>query len=175
MAERGNIIILPYDDDVERLRKELKQTITDPRIKRFEELRGEGLDSETAADISGLTEMTVEQQLDARLAMSKLETKTPIHDAMSSASYEVPHALRQIGSATGSAVGSAIGTSMIVAATKHANTLGIILGTVGVALCSVATARFVSRASGVYWAGAAVLNIISIAGIVGRAYWKGRR
>ena len=149
MADQSPILIMPHDDDTERLRKKLQQLVKDPRVTKFEQLRADGLDSETAAELSGLSTMTPQAQLEARLSTAKDPVRTPIHDAVEVAAYEIPHALRSIGSAAGSATGAAIGSSMVVIATKYANAVGIIVGTAIVAGASVGIARFVNKQSGI--------------------------
>ena len=171
----SKIIIVPSDNHVEQLRKQLRETIKDPRERKFEELRGEGFDSETAADLAGLHSMTPEAQVRIRLENSSYPVMTPVSEAVRQTSYEIPAALRSIGSTTGAAVGSAVGASLITAATKHGTFIGTVIGVALVTGCSVAITRFVSRTSGLGWAAVAMVNIISIVSIVGRSYLKGRR
>lgn len=171
----SEIIIVPSDGHVERLRKQLKETIKDPRERKFEELRGEGFDSETAADLAGLSTMTSEAQMRIRLENSTYPVLTPVSEAVRQTSYEIPMALRSIGSTTGAAVGSAVGASLLATAAKHGTFIGTVLGVALVTGVTVALSRFVARTSGFGWAAVAVVNVVSIVSIVGRSYLKGRR
>lgn len=167
---QSRILILPSDSNsVASLKKQLLASLRPPKEQRFEELRGQGFDSETAMELSGMdydlhAPSTVSTVLDA--ARRYDDAPTIGYEVARSSAYEVPSALRTIGSATGAAVGSAMGLSAIRYIAKNSRMFGICAGVLGVGLVSVFTAKIVAATLGKTMAGIAVANVISASGIV---------
>lgn len=171
-----SIILLGDEGKVEELRKSLLASVRDPRIKRFEELRDQGFDSETARDLSGLDTLSQDAQSEVILGTASrgVSPRSPAYELVQASTYEIPQALRNVGAAAGSAVGSVIGMNMLRAAASNATTVGIVAGTGVVIAGSMMAAKYITRAHGAWWATVAVMNIMTAVGIVGRAWIKNR-
>lgn len=172
---KSHTIILPNDSSVEDLRKTLKESIKDPRIRQFEELRDQGFDSETASELSGLHTLQPEAMTEAVLISANRGPGSPAYEIVRASSYEIPTALRNVGSAAGSALGSVIGMNLLRGAAANATTVGLVAGTGILVAGSMVVAKYVTRAQGAWWAAAAVLNLCSAVAIVGRAWVKTRK
>lgn len=86
-----------------------------------------------------------------------------------SAGYEIPSAVRNIGSSAGAAAGAAVGVSAVRFVAANARWFGVGAAVVGTGVAAVFTGKLVAVAFGKAVAGIAIANIISAAGIVAAA------
>lgn len=175
-APKVGMLIMPGEvNDIEGLRKSLLAKVRDPRVAQFDEYRAQGMDSETAAELSGLDELSAEDRAEAILSSVRYNNPSIGTEVVRSTTYEMPAALRNVGAAAGSAAGTAMGMAAVGLMTKHATIIAVGASTVGVAVGMTFAFKFVAKSMGIAWAAAAVANIGSAAAIVGFAFMRAKR
>lgn len=160
-------IIIP--DDVgrsEELRKQLQAMVLDPRTREFNELRRQGLDSETAASLSGLDALDARYQADAVLSSARYADPGPIIEAARSSAYEIPTALRHVGSAAGAAMGSMLGMGAVRFVVRNSGAFGVGAGAVGLGIAIMLAARLITPVLGKVAAGLAIGGMIATSSVV---------
>jgi hypothetical protein len=110
----------------DELRAALAATIKDPRIAKFEMLQSDGFDKETAAELSGLNELSPTARANAILGSAGVrafaETSASVTDtavAVASTGF------RTVGAQAGSSLFNAIGMTVIRGATQNAASLSV--------------------------------------------------
>lgn len=165
-------VILLSDRAEEQLRKDLLNLVEDPRKRHFEQLRGEGFDSETAADLAGLNEMHGEAKASIVLDYARHYDQAPAQDIQYTAVRETHRAVQTVGAAAGAAAGTAATMSIMRFVSRH----GALLRLAGVASGGVVAAIFVGKIVagplGTKLAAVAVTNVVSATILVATALWK---
>lgn len=172
-------LILPSDSDTEVLRKRMLQTVLrssvmDPRQKRFNELRREGLDSETAAELAGLNEWQPEARAGAIMEYAAQHTQGLV-DVEYTAVRETNQALRAVGSAAGAALGSTVGMSLFRFVSRNSTILSVAGIAGGGVVAAVLTAKLVTAALGPKLAAVAAANVLSASGIISAALFMTKK
>lgn len=166
-------IILPSEvKQTEDLRKTLRSMVVDPRVRKFEQLRAEGMDSETAMALSDLREMDTAAQAEHVLRTAQYDD--PMDRIRWAATTETQGALRSVGQATGAAVGSAMSMVILRTITQYSGTL--MLGGTLVAGGIVATlvGKTVAGTLGKAAAVVAITNVVMASGILALAIGRRR-
>lgn len=156
--------------DLPDLMKQLRSTIERQKVRSFQDYRNQGLDSETAAELSGLDELPASERAGAILSYAHLAS--PGEKIASSVSFETQNSLRNVGAAAGTAIGSAMGGVLLRTAVRHSGTF--VLGGVAVVggVAAVAAANVVSASMGKVAAVVAAANIVCATGLVAWALYR---
>lgn len=166
-------IVLPSEvRQTEDLRKTIRSMVTDPRVRKFEQLRAEGVDSETASYLSDLREMDTASQAEHVLRTAQYDD--PMDRIRWAATTETQGALRSVGQATGAAVGSAMSMVLLRTVTRYSGAL-LLGGTLASgAIVAAVVGKTVAGSLGKAAAIVAIANVVMASGILALAIGRRR-